>query len=431
MGINVRILQLSTHSTLVPRHGGKLRSHHVARVLEQEGFDVRRVAFCYRISDDVEDPREPIIDVGRLPFWQSRKFEAYGPGRLRFVDYIATVAALEAPYILAEFDERVRAAAPDVVLLEHPWTWPLLARLAEVRYGAVRVAYNSQNVEIALKRRIVQEEGFATPPGLLEGVEALERGLVARAAGIGTCTRMDADEYVKWGARRVVVAPNGGVRRERRHLLDILPCPLEPTHSYALVVGSNHPPNISGFMNLVTPSLPFLRPHQRVVVAGHMGPVIIEALEANALAPIAKTRLIVLGAVDEFCLDCAIANANVMLLPIQYGSGSNVKTAEALLSCRPIIAAPAAMRGFDGFRDVPNITIADGTVEFGTAMLAALDRHWTPQGVDHPSVSSLLWESTIAPLVGMMREIEGEIRADQRNLPSPPFAAKHTGTPPK
>jgi hypothetical protein len=31
----------------------------------------------------------------------------------------------------------------------------------------------------------------------------------------------------------------------------------------------------------------------------------------------------------------------------------------------------------------------------------------------------------------MMREIEGEIRADLRNLPSSPFAAKHTGTPPK
>jgi hypothetical protein len=427
----MRILQLSTHSTLVPRHGGKLRSHHIARVLEQEGFDVHRLAFCYRMSDDVEDPREPIIDIGRMPFWQSRKFEAYGNGRTYFVDYLATVTALEVPYILSEFDERVRAAAPDVVLLEHPWTWPLLARLAEVRYGTVPVVYNSQNVEIALKRRIVQEEGFATPPGLMEGVEALERGLVACAVGIGTCTRMDADEYVKWGARRVVVAPNGSVRRERRHLLDILPCPLEPTHSYALVVGSDHPPNISGFMNLVTPSLPFLRPNQRVVVVGHMGPKIIEALEANGLARVAKTRLIVLGAVDEFCLDCAIANANVLLLPIQYGSGSNVKTAEALLSCRPIIAAPAAMRGFDAFIGAPNITVVDGTGDFGTAMLAALDRPCSPQGADHPPLSSLLWESTVAPLVGMMREIEGEIRADLRNKPSSPFAAKHTGTLPK
>jgi len=423
----MRILQLSTHSTLIPRHGGKLRSHHVARVLEQEGFDVRRIAFCFRAADDLEDPREPIIDVGRTLFWGSKRFEAYGPCRFRLMDYIATVAVLEAPHILGEFDERVRAAAPDVVLLEHPWTWPLLARLEEVRSGAVRIVYNSQNVEIALKQRILQDEGVPASPGVLEGVEALECGLVACAAGVATCTRMDANTFANWGARRVVVAPNGGVQRERRHLLDILPRPIEATHSYALAVGSDHPPNISGFMNLVVPSLLLLRPHQRVVVAGGMGPRVIEMLEVNGLVHLAKTRLIVLGTVDEFCLDCAIANANVLLLPIEYGGGSNVKTAEALLSRRPTVATTAAMRGFDQFRGVPNITVADRRADFSTAMLAALDRPYNPQGADHPALSSLLWESTAAPLIGMMREIEKEIRADRRRTPSSPATAEQAG----
>jgi hypothetical protein len=421
----MRILQLSTHSTLIPRHGGMLRSHHVARVLEQEGFDVRRVAFCFRSPEDLESQREPIIDVRRMLFWGTRKFRAYGPCRFRLAEYIATVAALEAPHILAEFDERVRAAAPDAVLLEHPWTWPLLARLEEVRSGAVRVVYNSQNVEITLKRRILQEESISAAPGVLDGVEALERSLVTSAAGVAACTRMDAHVYANWGARRVVVAPNGGVQRERRHLLDILPRPLAVEHSYALAVGSNHPPNITGFMNLVVPSLPLLRPHQRVVLAGGMGPGIIEALEAQGLGRIAKARLIVLGFVDDFCLDCAIANANVLLLPIQYGGGSNVKTAEALLSRRPVIAAAAAMRGFDAFREAPKLTIAEG-VDFGTAMLAALNDPYRPQGGDHPALSSLLWESTVAPLVGMMREIEEEIRSDQRRILSSPSSAEHT-----
>jgi hypothetical protein len=421
----MRILQLSTHSTLIPRHGGKLRSHHVARVLEQEGFDVRRIAFCFRNADDLDDPREPIIDIRRMLFWGSPKFKAYGPCRFRLAEYIATVAALKTPYLLAEFDERVRAAAPDVVLLEHPWTWPLLARLEEVRSGAVRVVYNSQNVEIALKRRILAEEGISAPPEVLEGVEALERGLVTNAAGVSACTRMDADVYANWGTRRVVVAPNGGVQRERRHLLDILPRPLAVDHSYVLAVGSSHPPNISGFMNLVVPSLPLLRPHQRVVLAGLMGPGIIEALEAQGLGRIANARLIVLGMVDEFCLDCAIANTTALLLPIQYGGGSNVKTAEALLSRRPVIAAGAAMRGFDAFREVPGVTIADESVDFGIAMLAALDRPYKSLGAGHPTLSSLLWESTVAPLVKMMREIEEEIRADRRQTPSSPAAAEH------
>jgi hypothetical protein len=403
-----------------------LRSHHVARVLEQEGFDVRRLAFCFRHADEPEDEREPIIDLRRMLFWGSTKFRAYGPCRFRLTEYIATVASLEAPYILTEFDERVRAAAPDLVLLEHPWTWPLLARLPEVRSGAVRIVYNSQNVEVTLKQRILDEEDISAPPEVLKRIEALERDLVTRAAGVSACTRADADVYASWGARRVVVAPNGGVERQRGHLLDILPRPLAVDHSYALAVGSAHPPNISGFTNLVVPALPLLRPHQRVVLAGGMGPGVIEALEARGLGRIANARLIVLGMVDEFYLDCAIANANVLLLPIEYGGGSNVKTAEALLSRRPTVATTAAMRGFDAFLEAPNVTIADRNVDFGTAMLAALDRPFRPRGEDHPALSSLLWESTVAPLVGMMREIEEEIGEDRRHTPSSQSAAEHT-----
>jgi hypothetical protein len=405
----MRILQLSTHSTLIPRDGGKLRSHHVARVLEQEGFDVQRIAFCLRSTDDLEDQREPIVDVGRTPFWGSQKFEGYGSSRFLLADYLTAVAALETPHILAEFYECVRAAAADVVLLEHPWTWPVLARLEEVRSGGVRVVYNSHNVEIDLKRRMLDEEGFSAPD-VLKGVEAVERDLVARAVGVSACTPIDAGVYANWGARRVVVAANGGARRERRHLLDILPWPLAVEQSYALAVGSAHQPNISGFVNLVVPSLPLLRPHQRVVLAGGIGPGVIGALKKRGLERLANERLIVLGMVDEFCLDCAIANANVLLLPIEYGGGSNLKTAEALLSRRPTVATTATMRGFDAFREVSNVTIADGNVDFGAAMRAALDRPYRPQCADHPALSSLLWESTVAPLVGMMREIEQEIR---------------------
>jgi hypothetical protein len=387
----------------------------VARVLEQEGFDVRRLAFCFRDADDLEDLREPIMDVGRMQFWGSDAHKAYGPCRHHLSEYLATVAALQTPDILTEFTNYIRATAPEVILLEHPWTWPLLERLAEVHSGKVRIVYNSQNVEIALKRRILDEHGITPPSMMLSGIEALERGLVNHAAGICCCTRVDANIYASWGARRVLVAPNGGVQRDRGHLLDILPWPVEPAQSYGLAIGSLHPPNVSGFMNLIAPSLPFLRPYQRVVLAGGAGPEIVQALEAKGLGQIAYERLISLGAVDEFCLDCAIANARVLLLPIQYGGGSNVKTAEALLSRRPMLATVTAMRGFEKFLNVPGVTlVADEGGEFGRAMLTALDHPLGAKCPDCADLSSLLWESTITPLVELMRELEEEITADPR-----------------
>jgi glycosyltransferase involved in cell wall biosynthesis len=224
-----------------------------------------------------------------------------------------------------------------------------------------------------------------------------------------------------------VVASNGGVRVNRDHLLDILPWPLEPSQSYVLAIGSDHPPNISGFMDLVAPALPLLRPHQRVVVAGRAAPAIVHALEAKGFARMAAGRLVSLGPVDEFCLDCVIANAHALLLPIQYGGGSNVKTAEALLSGRPTVATATAMRGFDGFRNVPGITLANDALDFGAALLAVLDSPFQDSGADHPALSELLWEATIAPLVELIREIEGEIRADRSRALSSSGAAQYTG----
>lgn len=403
----MRVMQISTHSTLVPRHGGKLRSHHIGRVLEEAGFDVRRLAFCFRTPDDLDDPREPIVDVGRL-YWVSDVFRAQLASDRYLSDYLSTVAALQAPELLAEFDAHVRGAAPDVVLLEHPWTWPLLERLDEVRSGAVRVIYSSQNVELHLKRRILAEEGVVALPGLLEGVEALERGLVLGGAGVVACTPGDAAAFAEWGGRRVVVAPNGGVRRERAHLLNALPWPLEPRLTYVLAVGSAHPPNVSGFLDLVLPSLHLLRPDQRVVLAGGVGPAVSDALATRGLSRMAEDRLIVLGPVDDFTLDCAIANARTLLLPIQYGGGSNVKTAEALLSGRPIVATETAMRGFDACRDLPGVSIADDPEGFGRAMFAALEAPFQEVPTDHPALSALLWDSTIQPLVGLLRDIAAE-----------------------
>jgi hypothetical protein len=414
----MRVLQLSTHSTLIPNHGGKLRSHHIARVLEQQGFDVHRVALCHRVPEDLDDPREAIIDVKHMPFWASREFASHQRCGMLLYDYFATVGALKTARVLAEFDQLVRAAAPEVVLLEHPWTWPLLARLAEVRSGAVQVIYSSQNVEIALKRKILDEEGITPRPGVLEGVETLEHDLVTSAAGVSACTCADADTFLAWGARRVVVAANGGVRRDRDHLLNILPAPLEPTHAFALAVGSAHPPNVSGFISLIAPSLPLLRPNQRVVLAGSAAPMIMQTLREKGFGHLADGRLIALGPVDEFCLDGLIANAHVLLLPVQYGSGSNVKTAEALLSGRPMVATDVAMRGFGAFRDVPSLTVANDPASFGTSSLAALDRPYQPSIADHPALSALLWEETIAPLVALLRGIESD-RTGERSAAAP------------
>jgi glycosyltransferase involved in cell wall biosynthesis len=415
----VKILQFSTHPTLRPRHGGQLRSHHIGRVLEEAGFDVARLAIGSRPPGHREDPREPLIDVAPTKFWDRPDILAHKACLAIVGDFVSVTAVLDCPEVLAECDHHVSQAGADAILLEHPWSWPIVARLPEVASGRLPVVYSSQNVEAHLKRQIARDTDVAVPPALFAAIDALETDLVTRSAAVAACTEADGAVFAEWGARAVVVVPNGGVRRRRDHLCMVLPAPLEPGQRYALVVGSNHPPNVSGFMELVAPALAALRPGHRIVVAGRMGQGVLAEIDRTGLAGLAPGRLVVLGEVDGITLDAAIANAHAVLLPILYGGGSNVKTAEALLSGRAVVASPTAMRGYDGFDGVPGLTVAgDSPQAFAAAVLAALDR--APEAPDgsHPKLRALLWDETVQPLVRRLRDL------GERGAPAAPASLR-------
>lgn len=407
----MRILQLSTHSTLVPRHGGQIRSQQIARCLEQAGFEVKRVAVCWRTEHDLDDVREPIVDVRETHFWLNPAYRAALEWARHFADYYSILAVSETPHLCEALLAHIATSEPDVILLEHPWTWPLVRRVPVVRSGTVHVIYSSQNVETVLKRRILDRGGMAVPSEVLkslksalESVEALERDLVRAATATVVCASEDADIFSSWGAKRLIFARNGTVRKQRGHLADVLPPPLLPELRFALFVGSGHPPNIEGFFDFLAPMLPRLRPLERIVIVGTMCDGINAEIAKSGLHRYRGGRLVSLGFADNNTLDALIANAHALLLPIGYGSGSNVKTAEALGTGRPIVATGVAFRGFEDFRSLPSVTLADTAPAFEAAVRDALSKS-RPEidGIDVPR--GLLWESTVAPLVSFLQSL--------------------------
>jgi hypothetical protein len=88
-----------------------------------------------------------------------------------------------------------------------------------------------------------------------------------------------------------------------------------------------------------------------------------------------------------------------------------VKTAEALLSDRRIVASPASMRGFDELRDLPGVTVANGPAEFGTAVRSALE-DGSPAVRSAESVAALTWDAMLAPLVALADELMTGHRAE-------------------
>ena len=108
------ILQVGSHSTLHPRHGGQLRSHHIGRVLEKAGHTVRGIATCWRQDHDIANEREVILDLATAQSW--RGSVAHGA----FTDYFHCVAVEEDPSLRAEFFRVAACARPALVMLEHP-----------------------------------------------------------------------------------------------------------------------------------------------------------------------------------------------------------------------------------------------------------------------------------------------------------------------
>jgi hypothetical protein len=402
------ILQVSTHSTLVPIHGGQLRSHNIGRVLESAGYTVRSIAACYRQDHDIVNDREAILDMWTVQSWKG------GAAGGAFGDLFLCTTVEEDPALRARFFQFAKAAQPDVVLLEHPWMWPLVRLIPEVAAGKVPVVYDSQNVEAHLKERIVQEQkldaaALSEAEVLLSATERLERALVTSAAAVTACTTKDAQVFEAWGARRTVVAGNGSYRQRTTGLRRPLPSILPSDCRYALMVGSEHYPNITGFENLVLPSLALLRPGQRVVAAGGASVALRRRLEEQQAYSALEGRITLLGRINDLALSVLIENAACIIIPIEYGGGSNIKTAEALLTDRRIVVTPMAMRGFEPFLDVPGVTIADGPEAFGRAVRAALANS-SPAPPRPASVAALTWDAMLAPLVSLVGELTGAAR---------------------
>jgi len=243
------------------------------------------------------------------------------------------------------------------------------------------------------------------PTEVLHRVEELERSLVTSACATIACTTADANVFRSWGAPMVVEANNGALRKSRRHLVGALPPPLEPAHRFALFIGSNYLPNISGFLRYVAPALPRLRPATRIVVAGSVCEALDSEVSQASLRGCREGRLVSLGFVDDLTLDALIANASALLLPIEYGGGSHLKTAEALLSGRPIIGTSTSFRGYTAYQELPHVILADTPERFESAIHHSLSCG-LPLG-DDLLPRELLWESTLEPVVQLARHLSG------------------------
>lgn len=82
--------------------------------------------------------------------------------------------------------------------------------------------------------------------------------------------------------------------------------------------------------------------------------------------------VIPLGEATDDVKNAAFTISSAVVLPVATGGGTNLKTAEALLTGLPIVSTSFAMRGFEKFSKLPYLFLADTATETEAALLSIM-----------------------------------------------------------
>jgi glycosyltransferase involved in cell wall biosynthesis len=385
--VNADILSIGIYPISKPYHGGQRRVRELVDALRGDGLSVRYVPIFSDVSypdhDEVEAEfafdqgahQKIVADGGRQDLDAQRIFEARPAFREKLFD-------------------RIARTKPRIVSMEHPWHAPLAVDI-RARFGdQLRIVYSSQNVEWHLMPSH-QDRARA---------EVLERQLVDVADLVVACTTADASIYETWGARRVETFGNGHRPRSAPEALQ---------HSWryelkhrkvVLFVGSAHPPNMDGFLDMFLPAPGCIGPDARIVMVGGVCHLVAASPRYQANRAIFDETVMMIGVQEDVALDALFSIADVVVLPIVSGGGSNLKTAEALLSLKPVVGTTKSFVGFEDYKAAPGVFVEDDPKAFKSRIRDILAEAETSSRTAD-EVEALTWSSVLARYPQVMRSL--------------------------
>jgi hypothetical protein len=386
----VRVLQICPFDIpQEPRAGGQIRIEAIAQAYLAAGCEVVRSCVVTR-QRDVRRPADLVLPwIDRI-----RRKHVGKPGHLGQIrQHWASSRSRALQHQLAAHLE----GSYQIVHVEHPWNVALMhAMRHHPSLSSARLVYSAHNIESALFKSVVTEQGHwnRAARSLQQEIFEIEMRAAACADLVWAVSEHDAHQLEN-AANRVLVVPNG-----------CRALPQQPTPSpfgaikgrYALFVGTDYGPNVNGFLRMLGDDFTHLPAGCSVQTIGSCADV-LKTHPAHARW-LAEGRLVHHGRVDADTLDAALLQAGLVLLPILAGGVTNLKTAEALVSARPVLGTSHAFRGFEDWRSSPEVHVQDQPAAFRTLMAELLARP-TDFAIQTDVLrhQSLLWPNILRPAV--------------------------------
>lgn len=391
----MRLLIINTDSVKKPLTGGQKRTNAIYKYYKKLGHDVIFIGVYKKAN------LAPGRTAGEHDIFlhKSAKDGSY---------ILAANAIINDTNAYRKLVNKVKSFQPDAVQIENPFLLPLIEKLEKDGQlsGHTKLIYSSHNIEQKLVQTMPDVSQVINNKSAKQYVKLLEKNTILRSDLIIACTKSDAEEFKHMGGKKVILAKNGiaPILYNSQQTLNLKKeYKSKGFHRTILYISSPHPPNTKGFIDMVGTKLGFLGFNTRIILAGGVSSAVSGYVEEQCDV-VEKScfyqRYAGFGIVSEEKLAAIIDLADIMILPVTSGGGSNLKTAEALQSKKPIIATSTAMRDYEQFIDLPNVYIEDNPDSFQNKM-AELAKNIPKYSFTNDQIkliNSVLWENTLQSL---------------------------------
>ncbi|HOO50535.1 MAG TPA: glycosyltransferase [Alphaproteobacteria bacterium] len=393
------VLLLSPYPIRRPHHGGQLRTAAIRMAFETAGFLVRSIGFYQEEAYSNDELGK--FDVA---FPSDSPYRLYTGKLLPMLsDFLMSSFSVSDDHVFEQVAKNISFDI-DVIVTEQPWFHPLAKRLKREIPQCQNsiIVFSSQNIEASMKRTILGESlDRSIVDIVIPAITMIERTAARESDLTVAVTTQDAEILRSYGAPNLLIASNGINPWYTSHeRIDYWQTKL-PLQPWPIFIASAHPPNYQGFINSVGDTLGFIPPGSKLVVVGGVGPHLMRELSKSRWCDINLSRIQVLGVLDDDDIAAVKSLAHAFILPIGAGGGSNIKTAEALYSGKPVVCTSTALRGFEAYRSLPEVLVADTPKDFKLAVHKVLEstRKTEHQADIHRNLRErLTWEVSLREL---------------------------------
>lgn len=379
----MRLLILAAETPLPANTGFRLRNLHLARALAAAAV----VDF---------------VALGPVPSAHDEAFRLQGVGAQRG-RFAALAASVRMPYMQAKLPQAplaasVRGGAWTSVQAESPFMGPAALTLGRP------VVLDAHNVETELPRTLAEADTRA-PAALRRArwrwetrkTQTHEQAMVRAAAAVAATSQSEAEVFERWGAREVVVVPNGIDTTAIGHA-DPAPGAL-----LAYVGTFGYLPNVVAASELLDEVLPRVRarlPEAGAVLIGRdPGPHLLSrrgpGIEVTGTVPDVLPHL---------------RRARVVVVPLRAGGGTRLKVLEAMAAGVPVVSTRFGVSGLE-VRDGEHVLLGETPAELADAAVRvctddALARSLSDAG-RRLACSRYDWSIVARPLVEVHARLAG------------------------